>query len=100
MLLDGNVKRFRGGLVFKAHRWLYHSTLGSRVKKKKKKKKNQPPIACRVEVERKRYRGTSLIRNRHPPLGPPQEPKHGPTAGSYGVAVSFKRGTPVTQANL
>jgi len=31
-----NVKRFRGGLVFKAHRWLYHSTLGSRVRKKKK----------------------------------------------------------------
>ena len=30
-----NVKRFRGGLVFKAHRWLYHSTLGSRVIKKK-----------------------------------------------------------------
>jgi len=25
-----------GGLVFKAHRWLYHSTLGSRVIKKKK----------------------------------------------------------------
>ena len=32
-----NVKRFRGGLVFKAHRLLYHSTLGSRVIKKKKK---------------------------------------------------------------
>jgi len=31
------VKRFRGGLVFKAHRLLYHSTLGSRVIKKKKK---------------------------------------------------------------
>ena len=32
-----NVKRFRGGLVFKARRWLYHSTLGSSVIKKKKK---------------------------------------------------------------
>jgi len=31
-----NVKRFRGGLVFKAHRLMYHSTLGSRVIKKKK----------------------------------------------------------------
>jgi len=31
-----NVKRFRGGLVFKAHRLLYHSILGSRVIKKKK----------------------------------------------------------------
>ena len=28
---------FRGGLVFEAHRWLYHSTLGSRVIKKKRK---------------------------------------------------------------
>ena len=32
-----NVQRFRGGLVFKAHRRLYHSTLGLRVIKKKKK---------------------------------------------------------------
>ena len=30
------MKRFRGGLVFQAHRLLYHSTLGSRVIKKKK----------------------------------------------------------------
>ena len=37
LLLHRYVKRFRGGLVFKAHRWLYHSTLGSRVIKKKKK---------------------------------------------------------------
>ena len=32
----GNVKRFRGGLVFKAHRLLYHSTLGLRVIKRKR----------------------------------------------------------------
>ena len=32
-----NVKQFRGGLVFKAHRLLYHSTLGLRVITKKKK---------------------------------------------------------------
>ena len=31
-----NVQRFRGGLVFKAYRLLYHSTLGLRVTKKKK----------------------------------------------------------------
>jgi len=31
------VKRFRGGLVFKAHRPLYHSTLGSRVIQKKRR---------------------------------------------------------------
>ena len=31
------VQRFRGGLVFKAHRLLYHSTLGLRVIKKKRR---------------------------------------------------------------
>ena len=30
-----NVQRFRGRLVFKAHKLLYHSTLGLRVMKKK-----------------------------------------------------------------
>ena len=35
-LLSRNVERFRGGLVSKAHRLLYHSTLGLRVMKKKK----------------------------------------------------------------
>jgi len=38
-VLSRNVERFRGGFVFKAHRLLYHSTLGLMVKKKKKKKK-------------------------------------------------------------
>ena len=33
--------RFRGGLLFKAHRLFNHSTLGSRVIKKKKKKKSR-----------------------------------------------------------
>ena len=37
-LLRINVKRFRGGLVFKAHRLVYHSTLGWRVIKKKKRR--------------------------------------------------------------
>jgi len=35
-LLHRNEQRFRGGLVFKAHRLLYHSTLGLREIKKKK----------------------------------------------------------------
>jgi len=39
-LLHRNVLRFQGGLVFKAHRLLYHSTLGLRVIKQKKKKKD------------------------------------------------------------
>ena len=34
----GEDLRFRGGLVFKAHRLLYHSTLGSRVMKKKRRR--------------------------------------------------------------
>ena len=34
-LLRRNVNRFRGGLVFKAHRLVYDSTLGLRVVKKK-----------------------------------------------------------------
>ena len=33
-----HVNRFRGGLLFQAHRLLYHSTLGSRGIKKKKKR--------------------------------------------------------------
>ena len=32
----GRVKRFRGGLVFEAHRLLYHSTLGLRVIKRER----------------------------------------------------------------
>ena len=35
--LHRNVKRFRGGLVFKAHTLLYRSTPGLRVVKKKRK---------------------------------------------------------------
>jgi len=44
-----NVQRFRGGLVFKAHRLLYHPTLGVRVIKKKKKHTplTGSPAACR-----------------------------------------------------
>ena len=37
VLLHRNVQRFRGGLVFKAHRLLYHSTLGLRVIKKSRR---------------------------------------------------------------
>ena len=35
-MLRRNMKRFRGGHVSKAHRLVYHSTLGSRVMKKKR----------------------------------------------------------------
>ena len=43
-LADANL--FRGGLLFKAHRLLYHSTLGLRVIKKKKKTANLVLLAC------------------------------------------------------
>jgi len=38
LLLRRNVKRFRGGLVFKAHRHVYHSTLGLRVIKMRRRR--------------------------------------------------------------
>ena len=37
-----NVQRFRGGLVFKAHRLVYHSTLGLIVIKKKRGLASRP----------------------------------------------------------
>jgi len=37
-----NVKRFRGGLVFKANRLVYHSTLGLRVIKKEGDQRQRP----------------------------------------------------------
>jgi hypothetical protein len=49
------VERFRAGLVFRVHRFLYHSTLGSRVikekKKKKKKKKREKKEQVRARVD-------------------------------------------------
>ena len=43
---------FGGGLVFKAHRLLYHSALGSRVTKKKKKSEARRRVAlCTGEGE-------------------------------------------------
>ena len=51
-----NVQRFRGGLAFKAHRLLYHSTLGLRVIKKKKKNQSTP--------RRKHVSGSSLSLSR------------------------------------
>ena len=46
------MKRFRGGLVFKAHRLLYHSTLGLRVIKKKKKVKEERLQSNKEEEKR------------------------------------------------
>jgi len=51
------VKRFRGGLVFKAHSWLYHSTLGSRVIKKKNLAHGADGVALGVARVRVRLLG-------------------------------------------
>ena len=42
--LPKNLKRFRGRLVFKAHRLVYHSALGSRVIKNKKLPRREQSI--------------------------------------------------------
>ena len=54
---DGTVRYlpFRGGLVFKAHRLLYYSTLGLRVIKKKQKYLPRPRGGG-VDVEGLRFR--------------------------------------------
>ena len=46
------MKRFRGGLVFKAHRLVYHATLGLRVIKKREKSRSHRCLAKREQLER------------------------------------------------
>ena len=55
-----NVQRFRGGLVFKAHRLVYHSTLGLRVMKKKRRVDLSP----RRQRVSQREKKTSLAQGR------------------------------------
>ena len=85
------VQRFRGGLVFKAHRLLYHSTLGLRGTKKEKEERawhlhewTDPPqrrvlgvLLYNCVFKRESgllYRGTSPTRKRPPPEDPPRTP--------------------------
>jgi len=49
-----NMNRFRGGLVFTAHRLVYHSTLGLRVIKKKKKSTPPGDVLVRRAAEEER----------------------------------------------
>jgi len=51
----------------------------------------------RTEVE---VQGYFAHKKPPPPPGPPYEPRHGPTVGSYWVACSHERGTPVWQVFL
>ena len=65
-LLSRNVERFRGGLVFKAHRLLYHSTLGSIVIKKQKNAWRSTKRCLRKESRclRKEWNGKVLEKGR------------------------------------
>ena len=60
------MNRFRGGLVFKAHRLVYHPTLGSRVIKKKKISNviSFDDVAACLEVEREFFIDNLLVRIR------------------------------------
>ena len=49
--LRRNVQRFKAGLVFEAHRLVYHSTLCRRVTKKKKRRTFHRRISTRSKVE-------------------------------------------------
>jgi len=74
-----NVQRFQGGLVFKAHRLLYHSTLGLRVIKKKRRTLNPTRFAM-TDDDCPALVALCL----------------GPYGGPRGGAFSNERGTPVT----
>ena len=62
-LLRTHVKRFRGGLVFKAHRLLYHSTLGLRVIKMKKDYRPTPLVHLRGRLLHYLSSSSSLTSN-------------------------------------
>ena len=52
------------------------------------------PTSAFREIAGANHRGTSLIRTTAPPLGLQRGPRHGPTVGSKGGAVSYGRGIP------
>jgi len=59
--LHTRVQRFRGGLVFQAHRLWYHSTLGLRViKKREEKKKSRPESGHDIFFSFSRSKSTPL----------------------------------------
>ena len=96
----------RGGLVFKAHRLMYHTTLGSRVIKKKKisprasEVGDAHPHRCPPEYTTPsplcfRIQGYLAHKKTPIPLGTPWGHRHRLTVGSYGEAFSYQRGTHV-----
>jgi hydroxymethylglutaryl-CoA reductase (NADPH) len=82
-LLRRNVEPFRGGLVFRAHRLLYHSTLGSRVIKKSKKKKKKGFQPHRLQaVRRSLLLGPLQTRNPKPKARNPKTETRNPKLGN------------------
>ena len=66
-LLYRNMQRFRGGLVFKAHRLLNHSTLGFRVIRTKKEERTEVVLVhMSLLYPTAPHRLTSLIRKSDP----------------------------------
>ena len=56
-------KRFRSGLVFKAHRLLYHSTLGLRVIKKRRRRARYQTAERLIDAGTRFVPGYSLCRH-------------------------------------
>ena len=46
------------------------------------------------------YTGYLAHKKTPTPLGPPYDPRNGPTVDCCGVAVSYERGTPCTEARI
>ena len=94
-LLHRNAKRFRGGLVCKAHRWLYHSTLGSRVMKKQKKETRNAGLVRRGVILDEWYRAArvavliALLRLREVTAPSIPEMCSGSEASSYLRLIDF-----------
>jgi len=63
------LRGFRGGLVFKAHSILYHSTLGLRVINKKRKKKKKSSLCEKCCGGRSRVNSAHITQSR-PDSGP------------------------------
>ena len=69
------MQRFRGGLVFKAHRLSYHSTLGVRLIKKKKASP-APPTAKPRSIKCSRGARPAPPSSLHPPTSPAHTGSH------------------------
>ena len=86
-----NVKGGRGGLVFKAHRLLHHSTLGLRVIPKKRETPQVPQRVCRASCDDNLADTVNLAENGA--IAEAVHPREGPSWGYpmlvLGVLGSF-----------